>query len=80
MSSVNPELVAESLVLILYTLVAAALTIGGVLVEYTSLQHVGAGDLTVGLWLAAIGAVMLYAGIYAIGYQKLVSRFVTSGQ
>ena len=67
-----PSVLAESLTLLLYTLLAGALSIGGIVAEYTSYQYVASGELMVGLWLAAIGAVMLYAGLYAIGYQKVL--------
>lgn len=66
MTSLGPELLAEALSLVLYTAVAGALTIGGVLVEQASLQHFGAGDATIALWLAALGGVMLYAGAYGL--------------
>ena len=72
----NPELLAESFVLLLYTVVAVALTAGGLVAEYSGLQYLGAGELATGLWLAAFGAVMLYAGVYGIGYQKLLSRIL----
>lgn len=68
------ELLAESLSLIVYGVVAAVLTAGGVFAEYTSVQYLGSGEITVALWLAAIGAIMLYAGV-RIGSQKVLVRF-----
>ena len=76
MPSIGPELLAESLQLVIYTLVAGALTVGGVLVEQASVQHLGSGEAMIALWLGALGGVMLYAGTYGIGYQKLLSRYV----
>ncbi|MGQ3412871.1 hypothetical protein [Natrinema versiforme] len=76
MTSIGPELLAESLQLLLYTVVAGALTVGGVLVEQASLQHYGAGEAMIALWLAALGGVMLYAGAYGLGYQKVLSQYV----
>ncbi|WP_254762481.1 hypothetical protein [Natrinema marinum] len=76
MSSIGPELLVESLQLLIYTLVAGTLTVGGVLVEQASLQHLGAGEAMIALWLGALGAVMLYAGTYGVGYQKVLSRLV----
>ncbi len=76
MPSIGPELLAESLQLIIYTLVAGVLTVGGVLVEQASVQHLGAGEAMIALWLGALGGVMLYAGTYGIGYQKVLSRYV----
>ncbi|AEH35853.1 hypothetical protein [Halopiger xanaduensis] len=72
MTSLDPELVIESLSVVFYAIAASALTIGGIAAEYASTQHLGAGDQTVALWLAAIGAVMIYAGVYGLGYQKLL--------
>ncbi|WP_247003405.1 hypothetical protein [Halosolutus gelatinilyticus] len=70
------ELLAESLSLLVYTIVAGLLTAGGIVAEYSSLQHLGAGESMVALWLAAIGCVMLYAGAYNLGYKKLLAQFV----
>lgn len=74
----SSELLVELLSIILYTVLAAALTAGGLLAEYASLQHLGGGDLLVAAWLAGIGAVMLYAGIYGIAYKKLLATVVDS--
>ncbi|SEQ75045.1 hypothetical protein [Natrinema salaciae] len=76
MTSIGPELLAESLSLILYTVAAGVLTVVGVLAEQASLQHLGAGEAMIALWLAGLGGVMLYAGAYGIGYQKLLSQYV----
>ncbi|MFU8867697.1 hypothetical protein [Natronococcus sp.] len=72
------ELIAESLALLLYVLVGAVLTAGGLAAEYASLQHFGSGEAVVALWLAGLGAVMLYAGVYGIGYQKIFSSIRSS--
>ncbi|ELY59480.1 hypothetical protein C491_06708 [Natronococcus amylolyticus DSM 10524] len=72
------ELIAESLALLLYVLAAAVLTAGGLAAEYASLQHFGSGEAMVALWLAAIGAIMLYAGVYGIGYQKVFASIRSS--
>ena len=72
----TPELLVETLLLSLYALGAVALTAGGLVAEYASLQYLGAGDLTVALWLAVLGAILLYAGVYALGYRTLLRRFV----
>ncbi|MFD1565335.1 hypothetical protein ACFR99_17505 [Haloarchaeobius amylolyticus] len=76
MTSIGPELLVESLSLIVYTVVAGALTVGGILVEQASLQHLGAGEAMIALWLAALGGVMLYAGVYGLGYQKVLAEYV----
>ncbi|MDG5757728.1 hypothetical protein QA600_00005, partial [Natronococcus sp. A-GB1] len=64
--------------LLLYVLAAAVLTAGGLAAEYASLQHFGSGEAMVALWLAAIGAIMLYAGVYGIGYQKVFASIRSS--
>ena len=73
MPTLNPELLAESLHVLVYTVVAGALTAAGVAAEYASVQHYGSGELMVALWLAAIGGVMLYAGVYGIAYKKVLA-------
>jgi len=76
MTSIGPELLAESLSLIVYAVVAGVLTVGGALVEQASLQHLGAGEAMIALWLAALGGVMLYAGVYGLGYQKVLAEYI----
>ena len=76
MSSIGSELLVELLALVGYVLLAAAFTAGGLLAESASLQHLAGGDLLLAAWFAALGAVMLYAGVYAIGYRKLLYRVV----
>ena len=74
MSPFDPDLLVESITLLVYTVVAITLTVGGLFAEYTSVQQFGAGEATAALWLAAIGGVMLYAGLYGVGYQKVFAR------
>ncbi|MFA9416107.1 hypothetical protein [Natrinema sp. HArc-T2] len=76
MTSIGPELLTESLSLLVYTVVAGVLTVGGALVEQASLQHLGAGEAMIALWLAALGGVMLYAGVYGLGYQKVLAEYI----
>lgn len=74
MTSAVPEVLIELLSLAAYTLLAAVFTVGGVLAENASLEHLGGGDVVLAVWFGAIGFVFLYAGVYAVGYQKLVLR------
>ena len=78
MPSFDPELLAEAVSIVLYTVVAVVLTAGGIFAEYASLQQFGAGEATAALWLAAIGAIMLYAGVYALGYRKVLVRLLAA--
>ena len=68
------ELLTEAVSVLLYVLIAAVLTVGGLAAEYASLQYLGAGDSMAALWLAGAGLVMLYAGVYGVGYGKVLSR------
>ena len=70
------DFVVESLSLLLYTIVAGLLTAAGLAVEYASLQQLGSGEAVAALWLAVVGCLLLYAGVYGIGYKKVVSQFV----
>ncbi|NUB90205.1 hypothetical protein HTZ84_16975 [Haloterrigena sp. SYSU A558-1] len=74
MGTAIPELLAELLPMVAYTIAAGVLTVIGFAAEYASMQHIGAGETTVAFWLAAIGCVMLYAGVYGLGYQKVLAR------
>ncbi|WP_121744071.1 hypothetical protein [Natronorubrum halophilum] len=80
MGSATPEILTELLPLLAYTIVASVLTAGGVAAEYASFQHLGSGEAMVGVWLAAIGCVMLYAGVYGLGYQKVIARVLGVAQ
>ncbi|MFW6018342.1 MAG: hypothetical protein ACOCPX_05930 [Halapricum sp.] len=56
------EGITDTLPELLYTVLAGGLTGIGVLAETTGLQTITGGDTMVGLWMAAIGLVALYAG------------------
>lgn len=57
--------------LAVYGVLATLLTVGGIVVELTSLQYVTGGDVMVAGWLAVMGAILLYAGVYLTGYERL---------
>jgi len=57
-----------------YTAAAAAVTALGVLVELQSLVRFAAGEASVGAWLAIFGLILLYAGVYLLGYGQVVPR------
>lgn len=78
MVSASSELIAELVPLLVYAVAGGLLTVGGVFAEYTSVQHLTAGDVTVALWLAGVGLVMLYAGLYGIGYRKVLVRVMAN--
>ncbi|MFP8951347.1 hypothetical protein ACLI4Z_00040 [Natrialbaceae archaeon A-arb3/5] len=78
MASATPELLVELLHVLAYVLLAGLLTAGGIAAEYASVQYFGAGETAVAIWLAAIGGIMLYAGVYGIGYQKVLLTALVS--
>lgn len=55
-----------------YLVVAVALTAFGLFVEFHSYLQYTAGEPAAALWLAGFGALVLYAGIYLVGYDKVV--------
>ena len=70
----TPEILFESVLLFLYVILAGVLTVGGLFLEYVSVQQFSSGDVMVAAWLAIFGALLLYAGVYAVGYGKVISR------
>ncbi|MFC7213288.1 hypothetical protein ACFQO4_04230 [Saliphagus sp. GCM10025334] len=76
MAALNTDVVLEVATLLLYSLIAAALTVAGAAAELLSVQNFGAGELSVAVWAGVLGFVLLYAGLYGIGYQKLLTRVI----
>jgi len=62
--------------LLAYVLGASALTVLGLLAEYSGLQHLSAGETVLGLWFAGFGVVLLYGGAYLLGYEKVLKKAV----
>lgn len=65
------EVVAE---LFAYLLVAALMTGLGLFAEAQSLVRLSAGETTVALWFGGVGVLLLYAGVYLLGYEKVVKN------
>jgi hypothetical protein len=60
---------------VLLSLVAAGLlTVVGALTESAGLANLLAGQSMLGLWELWMGAIALYAGVYMLGYKRLVAR------
>ena len=70
----GPELLVETLVAVAYFVLAVVLTGAGLALEYASVQSLGGGELTVAAWFGALGALLLYAGLYGVGYGKFVNH------
>lgn len=69
--------IAEGVVVVVYTIVAAALTGVGIVVEAAGLAALTTGDLQLGVWMAYMGALALYAGIVLLGAEHLLPMLVS---
>ena len=58
--------------LLAYLLLAGVMTAIGLAAELQGYLYLTAGETTVALWLAGMGLLALYAGVYMIGYGKLL--------
>lgn len=54
-----------------YALVSGLLTGAGLFAEITGLASLLAGDPLLGLWLAYMGLIAIYAGLFEAGYRHL---------
>ncbi|MBV0900482.1 hypothetical protein [Haloarcula salina] len=69
---VGSESLPEVLELVLSALLATAFTAGGALTEQAALSDLSAGVSAFGLWELYMGLVLLYAGVYMLGYQRVL--------
>ncbi|QSG04315.1 putative membrane protein [Natranaeroarchaeum sulfidigenes] len=58
--------------LVAYLLLAVVITGLGLLAELQSLSYLLSGETMAALWLAGMGILFLYAGVYMLGYGKLM--------
>lgn len=74
--------IAESLAglagLVLSLLAAGILTVVGALTESAGFADLMAGQSVLGLWELGMGAIALYAGLYLLGYKRVVAHFATA--
>lgn len=68
------ELLAPVVELLAYAVGALGFTIAGVFAELTSLDYLSAGNAKFAAWLAIMGAVALYAGVFALGLDEVMPR------
>ena len=68
------EVVIHLILLAGYTLIAGALLIGGLFLEYQGYLVALAGDVTLALWIAGIGFVIL-AFAYLVVRDKILVEF-----
>jgi divalent metal cation (Fe/Co/Zn/Cd) transporter len=53
---------------------SAVLTVAGLFVEWAGVQNLVTGHAGAGLWEAWIGLLVLYAGLYLLGYRTVWRR------
>jgi len=68
------EILASAVELVAYAVAATGFTVAGVFAELTSVDYLTAGNTTFAVWLAAMGALALYAGVVALGAGELFPR------
>lgn len=74
MNGFATEAVVETVTIVGSALAAGLLTLGGALVEQAGTHEVLVGHSTLGAWEVGMGALLLYAGIYLLGYQQAWRR------
>ncbi|MBX0295274.1 hypothetical protein [Haloarcula nitratireducens] len=77
MTALLSESLVELLGLVASALVAGLLTVVGALTESAGLTDLLAGHPTMGLWEIWMGAILLYAGIYMLGYRRVLAPMLT---
>jgi hypothetical protein len=66
------ESLVELLGLLLSAVAAGILTAVGALAENAGMADLLAGQSVLGLWELFMGAIALYAGVYLLGYQRVL--------
>lgn len=61
----------ELLALALTALGSGLLAIAGLAIEIAAVGNLATGHATVGLWELCFGAMILYAGVYLLGYRRV---------
>ena len=61
----------ELVALVGTALLSTGLTVVGLLTERAAFQNVTTGQTTLGVWELAVGALVLYVGLYLLGYRKV---------
>lgn len=78
MPELSPESLAELLTVGVELVAMVVLSGLGLLAERAGFAALAGGFDPVSLWLVGVGAVALYAGVYMIGYQRLLGRVLTT--
>lgn len=66
------ESMVELLAVALSALGSAALALAGLVVELAAVADLTTGHAGIGAWELALGALLLYAGCYLLGYRRVV--------
>jgi hypothetical protein len=73
MQGVLGDSLGEVLALVLTALGSGLLALGGLAIELAAVANLTTGHATIGLWELCVGALVLYAGVYLLGYQRVLA-------
>ncbi|GAB3689275.1 hypothetical protein GCM10028857_24420 [Salinarchaeum chitinilyticum] len=59
---------------------ALAFTLLGLFVELQSMLSFAGGHPSTGVWFALLGMLFLYAGIYLLGYERIVAELLAAAE
>lgn len=74
MTEFSIDAVLELLTTVAAGLGALGLTALGMLAEQAGLQNLALGHLPLGIWETGMGAVLLFVGVYLLGYNQFWRR------
>lgn len=72
------EMLLSLVELLAYAVAAVGLTIAGLFAELTGFEYLVGGNVPFAVWLFAMGALALYAGIVALGIGEVLPRLRTT--
>ena len=67
------ETMIETGLFVIETVLIGVLTTIGLLSEQIGVSSLTSGE-TLGLWYVYVGAISLYAGLYVVGYERVLPR------
>jgi len=80
MRAVLGDSFAELLAVLLTAVGSGVLAIGGAVMEYVAFGNLTTGHTTIGAWEFVFGGLLLYAGVYLLGYQQLRQSLATTSE
>lgn len=69
----------ELLELVVTAALSVAMAVGGTAMEVFAVTDLTTGQTTLGAWELAVGALLLYGGVYLVGYQRLWAGSLRDG-